>query len=122
MISANGFWHLDDFSSSMYLLFTSVLADAAAASRQKEQTTYQYTYTTTEQPKDHCQMITLPEQMLVANAEKKTVNPEKLTKGVQHDSDDDDGRMEMEMKREGPDYCIMIRHVRFRTRIFQTSA
>lgn len=51
-------------------------------------------------------MITLPEQMLVANAEKKTVNPEKLTKGVQHDSDDDDGRMEMEMKREGPDYCI----------------
>ena len=68
-------------------------------------------------------MITLPaEQMLVAN-EKKTVNLEKLTKGVQHDSDDDDdGRMEMEMKREGPDYCIMIRHVRFRTRIFQTSA
>ena len=35
-------------------------------------------------------MITLPEQMLVANAEKKTVNLEKLTKGVQHDSDDDD--------------------------------
>ena len=35
-------------------------------------------------------MITLPEQMLVANAEKKTVNWEKLTKGVQHDSDDDD--------------------------------
>ena len=45
---------------------------------------YVGTYTTTERPKDHCQMITLPEQMLVANAEKKTVNPEKLTKGVQH--------------------------------------
>ena len=61
---------------------------------------YVGTYTTTERPKDHCQMITLPaEQMLVAN-EKKTVNLEKLTKGVRHDSDDDDdGRMEMEMRR-----------------------